>query len=178
MNDTPTPSRGFTSEFWFGQMVVVICTIVGIYLAATLGFSKAVDLTLLQSDRNTYYLANSFQGEIDSNLSEIGTFLTEHGDAPFMPDNASIKLNHFVFDTMQFAESTMELPPAVINGVSTFYLEAGEIMTQLNAKQLNKQSGFTRLQTLIDELKADELPKLNQTVSTLKQKLADAGITP
>ena len=173
-----TPNRGFSSEFWIGQMVVVICTILGIYLAATIGFKKAVDLTLLESDRDTYYLASSFEGEIKNNLTEIDAFLTKHDAAPFMPDNATIKLNRFVFDAMKFAGSTMELPPAVVNGVSTFYLDAGETMDLLNAKQLNKQSGFNKLRTMIDELKADELPKLKKMTGDLKTKLIDAGITP
>ena len=79
---------------------------------------------------------------------------------------------------MKFADSTMELPPAVVNGVSTFYLDAGETMELLNAKQLNKQSGFNKLRTLIDELKADELPKLEKMTDDLQAKLIDAGITP
>jgi|GEM_PF-5371827 len=175
---TSNPARGFSSEFWIGQMVVVVCTILGIYLAATLGFKKAVDLTLLESDRNTYYLAASFEGEVRSNLTHLDAFLTEHDAAPFMPDGATLKLNRFVFDAMKFAGSTMELPPAVVNGVSTFYLDAGETMDLLNAKQLNKQSGFNTLRTLIDELKADELPKLETMAGDLKQKLISAGVTP
>ena len=174
----PTPNRGFSSEFWIGQMVVVICTILGIYLAATIGFKKAVDLTLLESDRDTYYLASSFEGEIKNNLAQIDAFLTEHDAAPFMPEGATLKLNRFVFDAMKFAGSTMELPPAVVNGVSTFYLDAGETMDLLNAKQLNKQSGFKKLRTMIDELKADELPKLEKMADDLQAKLIDAGITP
>lgn len=171
-------SRGFKSEFWIGQLVVVISTILGVYLAATVGFKKAVDLTLLTSDRNTFYLASSFEGEISSNTDKITSFMAEHAGSPFMPDGVKLTLNQFVFETMKEAESTLELDPLVVNGVSSFYLEAGDIIERLNAKALNKGSGFKRLRTLVDDLQASELPQLQATVEKLREGLVDAGITP
>lgn len=168
--------RKIPLEFWLGQAVVVISTVVGVYLAATVGFQKAVELTLFTSDRSTYYLGQSYKAELDSNAEQLLGFMDRHADAPFMPENERLSLNLYVFNTMKEADSTFELPPAVLNGVSEFYQEAGSLIGELNARQLNKQSGFQRLREITEQVRQDESAQMGDFVEQLRARLSAQGI--
>ncbi len=168
--------RKIPLEFWLGQAVVVISTVVGVYLAATVGFHKAVELTLLTSDRSTYYLGQSYKAELDSNTSQLLSFMDRHADARFMPENERLSLNLYVFNTMKEAEATFELPPAVLNGVSEFYLEAGRIIGELNARNLNKETGFKRLREITEQVRQEESMEMTDFVEQLRTRLSAQGI--
>lgn len=61
--------------YWIGHSFTVLATIVGVYLAASVGFKKAVELELLRADRGTYYLAQSLLGETQANLANFDGYI-------------------------------------------------------------------------------------------------------
>jgi len=47
--------------YWIGHAFAITATVFGVYLAASLGFKKAVELEILRADRGTYYVAQSLK---------------------------------------------------------------------------------------------------------------------
>jgi len=45
-----------SGAFWVGQIIMLVATVLGIYLAASLGFKQALKLNLVEADRTTYYI--------------------------------------------------------------------------------------------------------------------------
>jgi len=51
------------AEFWMSHLLIIIGTILGVYLAASVGFEKAIEYELVKSDKDSYYLRSAMQQE-------------------------------------------------------------------------------------------------------------------
>lgn len=164
------------AAYWVGHLVVIIATVAGVYLAASVGFSKAVELELLESDRDTYYLAASFHSELNGNADAVLDFADTFKAQPYYAEQSRLELNKYVYETMRFAGSTFELRPQVLNGASRYYLKVEETLQKLDQRKLGKSFALDQLKALTVEFQSGPLGILDQDVQTLKGKLEDAGI--
>lgn len=58
-------------EFWIGNMVVVLSTVLGVYLAAHAALETAIKYEAIKTDRNNYYLRTSLYNEMNHNVDAI-----------------------------------------------------------------------------------------------------------
>ena len=164
------------AAYWVGHLVVIIATVAGVYLAATVGFEKAVDLELLESDRDTYYLAAAFHGELEDNVNAVLSFSDTYKAQPYYAEQHRLQLNQYVFETMRFASSTFELRPQILNAASRYYSEVNETLAKLGQRQLGKPFALDRLTMLTKQFQSGALTLLDADVAKLKRKLESAGI--
>jgi len=108
--------------YWIGHTFAVVATIVGVYLAATLGFKKAVELELLRADRGTYYVAQSLLSQTEANLEHFDEYVAKaEGKSRIKDEIKGMHLNDFVIESAKYSDSTFELDPQVLTEVSQFY---------------------------------------------------------
>lgn len=164
------------AAYWVGHLVVLIATVAGVYLAASVGFEKAVDLELLESDRDTYYLASSFESELEDNVEAVLGFVETFKGQPYFAEQNRLELNQYVYETMRFAGSTFELRPQVLNGASRYYIKVEELLQKLDQRKLGKGFALEQLKLLTTEFQSGPLRILDADVNLLKDKLEQAGI--
>ena len=108
--------------YWVGHSFAVVATIVGVYLAASVGFKKAVELEVLRADRGTYYLAQSLLSQTQANLEHFEEVIAEtEGKNLVRNEVEKMHLNSFVYESAKFSDSTFELEPQVLTEISEFY---------------------------------------------------------
>lgn len=114
-------------SYWVGHLMVIVATVLGVYLAATAGFNQALKLDLLQSDRGTYYVAESLYQELKFNNANMEGYVerTKDKNSVFKEHIAGIRLNEFIFNTAQESESTFEIEPKLLSEVSNYYFSTG-----------------------------------------------------
>jgi len=111
-----------TPAYWVGHSLAIVATILGVYLAASVGFKKAVELELLRADRGTYYVAQSLLSQTEANLQHFDDhFEKTKGKSRAKDKIVGMHLNDFVIESSKFSESTFELNPQVLTEVSQFY---------------------------------------------------------
>jgi hypothetical protein len=146
---------GNSAQFWIGQICVIISTIVGVYLAASAGFTQAVKFERLMNSRDRYYLATSLNYELrDNHQKFVKVIEAVRKQGSYDSDMKPIVAN-FIWNTMQESEATLTIPPAVLVGVSRYYIQAEKLffeVDRVNRKWLSR----TPLKF------ADDLELLNQ----------------
>ncbi len=113
--------------YWIGHIFTVVATIIGVYLAATVGFDKALELEIVRADRGTYYLSESLYSEVASNIEIVQGYIDKVGDNPFpySEDFEGIAINTFILDSAKFNDSALEIEPTILQDVSRYYFEVG-----------------------------------------------------
>jgi len=91
--------------YWVGHTFAVVATILGVYLAATLGFKKAVELELLRADRGTYYVAQALLSQTEANLKHFDDhFEKTKGKSRAKDKIVGMHLNDYVIESAQFSD--------------------------------------------------------------------------
>ena len=160
--------------------MVIVATILGVYLAATAGFNQALKLDLMQSDRGTYYVAESLYQELNFNNANMEGFLerTKDKNNIFKEHIAGIKLNEFIFGTAQESESTFEIEPTLLSEVSNYYFTTGSAIDSYYASGMNSPATVMKIvKRETEKLKEqDTLKRLASYNSGLAQDLIDRGM--
>lgn len=164
------------AAYWIGHVMLAGCTIVGIYLAATVGFQKAVQLELLKSDREGYYLTEAFYSETQSNIEKLNSFVEEFQATAYSPQQNRPRLNQYVYNAMEFSNATFEVRPVALNGVSEYYIGVTELLDKLDNKRLGKSFALRELKKRSDELSENVMKLLKSDAETLREKLAQHGV--
>ncbi len=58
-------------EYWFAQIVVLLSTVVGVYLAAQAGYKTAIEFEVTRGQRDGYYLRRTLLAELKSNIRAV-----------------------------------------------------------------------------------------------------------
>lgn len=58
-------------EYWVSQLVILLSTVVGVYLAAQAGYRTAIEFEVAREDREGYYLRRALLDEVKSNLRAV-----------------------------------------------------------------------------------------------------------
>ena len=64
-------NTGDGSRFWIGQIMVIVSTVLGVYLAAYAGFERALEFDVLVNKRSAYHLITSLEAELKDNIKLI-----------------------------------------------------------------------------------------------------------
>jgi len=161
--------------YWIGHTFAVIATVFGVYLAASLGFKKAVELELLRADRGTYYVAQSLLSQTEANLEHFDEYLEKVKGRGFLTNELSgMHVNDFVIESAKFSESTFEIDPIVLTEISQFY-------SNLNNAFANYYPG--KPNALLHEIKKEiakvndgPLQRLEEHVEKLRKNCIEKGL--
>ena len=169
-----------SASYWVGHLMVIVATILGVYLAATAGFNQALKLDLLQSDRGTYYVAESLYQELSFNNTNMEKYLdrTKDKNAVFKEHIAGIRLNEFIFNSAQESESTFEIEPKLLSEVSNYYFTTGSaIDTYYQSGMASPASVMAVVKRETEKLQTqDTLKRLAKYNNTLAVDLIDRGM--
>jgi len=164
--------------YWVGHCIVILATIIGVYLAASVGFKKAVDLEVLRADRGTYYVANSLLTEVEANLSNYEKYIEHVNTKPmvFHEHIQGIKLNDFAFEAAKFSDSTFELDPEVLDQISEFYITVGNALENYHSEQIGPSGLMKVVKRETKEMRNGSLDVLRDHVETMRKDLNKRGL--
>ena len=161
--------------YWIGHILAVVATIVGVYLAASVGFKKAVELELLRADRGTYYVAKSLLSQTEVNLAQFDEFIQKtNGKSRIKDEIQGIHLNDFVIQSAKFSESTFELDPQVLTEVSQFYSNLRASFDAYHPEKPEALMESIRKET--EFMKSGPLERLEKHVSELHDLCESKGL--
>ncbi len=170
-----------SASYWVGHGLGIAATIIGIYLAAVVGFDTALKLELVKADRSTYYVTESLHKELTFNDKNMQAYIEAIKGKPYVlkQDLAGIKLNEFVFQAAKFSESTFEIDPALLTEVSIYYFSIGNAISQYYAT--GQKSPSSLMSVVKRETKALKEQKTLERLANYKQALRtmvkEQGIT-
>ncbi len=140
-----------SASYWVGHGVMILATVIGVFLAATVGFKQALKLDLLQADRGTYYVSESLFQELQFNDQNMQKYIKglEGKSLVFNEHIEGIKLNSFMFSAAEESESVFEIVPDLLSEVSQYYFNVG------NALDLYYKSNMESPANLMNVIKAE-----------------------
>ena len=161
--------------YWVGHSFAVIATIVGVYLAASVGFKKAVELELLRADRGTYYLAQSLLSQTQANLENFEEVIEKtEGKNIIAGEVEKMHLNDFVYESAKFSDSTFELEPEVLTEISQFYSNLQAAFDAYYPEKPRSLLNAVKVET--DKVKDGPLQRLEEHVAELHDLCERQGL--
>jgi len=169
-----------SASFWVGHMVVIFATMLGVYLAASVGFKQALKLDLLQSDRGTYFVSESLYQELAFNNDNMLSYLDNVKDKSlvFAEHIDGIKLNSFMFKAAEESDSVFEIAPDLLSEVSQYYFTMGNALDTYYESKMESPAALIKLvKAETEKLKEQEtLTRLREYNDSLAANLNTRGV--
>lgn len=166
-------------EFWMSHLLVMLGTIIGVYLAATLGFNKAIEYELVKSDKDSYYLRSAMREELKDNLDNIDVWSKDFlsGQARnYIGKAENYQLEDFVWKTMQDSPSTFEIPNKILTGVRRFYANTRNNLDKMTRKNYAAHGDVKTMQAEAIKIQEVLMPLIEKDIQQLKTKVESYGI--
>ncbi|MFK7894740.1 MAG: hypothetical protein AB8G23_02830 [Myxococcota bacterium] len=175
----PVGDKKINWEFWIGNLVVVLSTVLGVYLAANAALETAIKYEAIKTDRDNYYLRTSLHNELTQNVTALEQII-ENLDKGYRYRKSDAQVEHpqfFVWEALKASPSALTTPPEILSGVNSFYGNVRIILDKVSANKDFKMSMSGReIQKLLERLKAETIPALEGNLSTLKAELIEHEI--
>lgn len=165
-------------EFWVSHSLVVFATIMGVYLAASAGFEKAIQFELLKSDRSGYYLRSAMRDELVDNINNIEYWTTDYtgGNArAYINHPGEYSLDNFIWQGMKYSSETFEIPTEIISSIRRFYIQAENGLEEMTSRNPDLKK-VNKLKADAAKAKSEILPLIEKDLEILREKLRKAGI--
>ncbi len=167
------------AEFWMSHLLVILGTVLGVYLAASIGFDKAIEYELVKSDKDSYYLRSAMQQELEDNLDNIDLWATD-----FLSGNArnyigkpeQYQLEDFVWKTMQESAGTFEIPNNILTGIRRYYAHSRSNLEKMTRKNYAAHDDVNAMQVESENVRSELLPLIENDIEKLKLKVEKYGI--
>lgn len=158
------------ASFWISQLVIIIATVGGVYLAASQGLKQAVQFDAIKSEQNNYYLRKSLQNELADNV----VYIREYADkVKRQIANAELNLETFVWNSMTYSPTALETPSGLLREAQKFYHSSASILSNKNFQPRNRAESLT---VLADHVEKEVLPQFETNTSALRRALTGRGI--
>ncbi len=158
------------ASFWISQIVIIIATVCGVFLAASQGLKQAIQFDNIRSQQNNYYLRKSLQNELSDNVGYIREYQNKVKQRVVKPD---LKLETFVWNSMTYSPASLETPSDLLREAQKFYHTAADIMANPHFNDMNRSQA---LGELADHIEQDVLLKFDMDTNKLKTNLKNNGI--
>jgi hypothetical protein len=165
-------------EFWISNLIILLSTVLGVYLAAKAGLETAVRFENIRTDRGNYYLRSSLREEVRFNVATVdkiiawsGKWGTYHNNMDHIP-----KFKFYVYETMQEQEATLETPTRIIIGVQNYYDEVRELLDRADKKLISAPKMVSELKKMNTSFKSEVLDYMDQNLAKLRLRLTQAGV--
>jgi hypothetical protein len=161
-------------EFWMSHLVVMTATIIGVYLAASVGFKQAIEYEIVKSDKDSYYLRSAMQQELVDNLNKAELWSKDYlsGNArKYIGKPEQYKLDDFVWQTMKESPSTFEVPNNILTKIRRYYFDTQMTMQKITQKNYAGHKDMKNLQASVKEMRKNLLPLLDKNIQELKESV-------
>ena len=177
VNGYPAPrDESKKMSFWISQLFILAATVLGVYLAANMGFKQAIAYGELQSARNNYFLRQSIRDEVVRNIPLVRAYMDGMASGP-NARSQPIDLDTFVWDCMANSSQTLETPPELLSGSRAFYLDIAATHKLIAANTISANVGKERLSAALDHMEKNILPAFEADLQALKSHLKANNIT-
>lgn len=158
-------------SFWVSQLVIIIATVGGVYLAASQGLKQAIQFDSIKSEQSNYFLRKSLQNELADNVG----YIREYADkVKRQIVNPELNLETFVWNSMTYSPTALETPSELLREAQKFYHASADIMANKNFQPRNRAENLTKL---ADHIETNVLPKFEANTKALRDTLRGRGIT-
>lgn len=165
-------------EFWISNLIILLSTVLGVYLAAKAGLDTAVEFENIRNDRSNYYLRSSLREEVRFNVETVekiiswsGKWGTYHNNMDHIP-----KFKFYIYETMQEQEATLETPTRIIMGIQNYYDEVQELLDSADRKSISAPKMVAELKKLNQSFQTNVLTYMDQNLQRLELRLSAAGV--
>lgn len=165
--------------FWVSQLIVILATVIGVYLAANAGLRQALVFDTLTKQESNYYLRKSVYDELADNVQLLRTYAEETlARNPPQSEllNSRPLLSRFVWDSLRYSPNTLETPSLFLTGGRRFYLQVDDIIARAENRTWGAAYAATQLTQLLDDVEARLLPQLRENYEALGRDLSAYGI--
>lgn len=168
------------AEFWVGHTIILISTVVGVYLAATLGFEQAWKFEENRINRQSYFLRNALLDELKDNVNSAEAWTQQYlngGSLQFEGARNEVTLDNFVWESLKESPQLHEIPAPILRNVARFY---GDASTNLGRIAEGGQFAQPAAEFLMGEIKKARetlIPVIEKNITELKAQLVQRGVT-
>ena len=166
-------------EFWVSNLVIVLSTVLGVYLAAQAGYRTALDFELARTERESFYMRRALLDELKDNLTqadEISKNMAENGWRVRNADPEIFKLQGYVWETMKQQSTTFQIPTDVLTGVRRYYDKSGGYAKSLAVGQGTAMDAAKSWLKDTQEVREKVVPAMERDIAQLREKLVNRGV--
>lgn len=161
-------------EFWIGNLVVVLSTVLGVYLAANAALETAIQYEAIKTDRDNYYLRTSLRDELARNVTSLEQII-ENLRKGYRYRKSDAQVEHpqfFVWEALKSSPSALTTPPKILSGVHSFYGNVRIVLDKVSANKDFKMSmSAIEIEKMVETLEAETLPALEANLENLRREL-------
>lgn len=166
-------------EFWVSNLVIIVSTVLGVYLAAQAGYRTALDFETARGERENYYLRRALLEEVRDNLDQadkFADFVVDRNGWRFTGTAETYKLQSYVWETMRQQTTTFQTPPEILTAVRRYYESARGYADSLARGQGTAIEAAKAWREDTKKVRETTLPALEQSIATLRQRLEARGV--
>jgi len=165
-----TPSDGW--RFWLGQILMIVSTVLGVYLAAVVGFEKAVQFDALTSKRDVYYMLQALQDEMQDNMATMD-ILVSKVDKLHVPTLVEYyKPQTYIWETMKRSPNTFSIPSSIITGVRRYHADVAVQTRDLLKANITRGQFKQRISDLNKKLRKHVLNRITLEMDNIRTELS------
>jgi hypothetical protein len=167
------------AEFWVSNLVIVLSTVLGVYLAAQAGYTTAIDFEQTRTDREGYYMRRALLDEVRDNLDQAdqwSDFIINKDGWRYQGNPDAYKLQSYVWETMKEQATTFQLAPAVLTGVRRYYDNASGYAMNLARGQGTAIDAAKAFSADTKKMREQTVPVMEKDIASLKGRLDKRGI--
>ncbi|MDX2263393.1 MAG: hypothetical protein NW215_00270 [Hyphomicrobiales bacterium] len=167
-------------EFWISNLVIIVSTVLGVYLAAQAGFRTALQFEEARNDRDGYFMRRSLLDEVKDNLNtadQFVDFIQNKNGWRYQGAPDAYKLQGYVWETMQEQSVTFQLPPAILTAVRRYYDTAQNLAKSLAQGQGTAIEAAKTLAEETKKMRETTIPAMERDIDSLRQRLAARGMS-
>ncbi|MEO0974308.1 MAG: hypothetical protein AAFX85_14550 [Pseudomonadota bacterium] len=167
--------------FWISNLLTIVATVLGVYLAASEGFNQAMQFRQIEENEHTYDLLTALHGELTLNRTRVGDVVSKGLEKLPQSWEEPPQRQRFIWRTMQTVPETFRVPPPALNGVALYYSELDEYLEQAFDERKHpsdQRSAFVKLQRANSVLDDEVMTVIEAKMTELRQKLTRYGVDP
>jgi hypothetical protein len=162
-------------EFWLSNLFIIGSTVLGVYLAAQVGYRSAVEFETVRSEREGYYMRRALLEELKDNLEQadkLSDLIINKDGWRYTGTSADpFKLQGYVWETMKQQSTTFQLPVEILNGVRRYYDAAAGAALGMAQGQSTAIEAAKTLTEETKKVREATVPVLQKNIDTLRARL-------
>lgn len=194
------------AEFWVSNLVIMISTILGVYLAAQAGYKTAVEFEAARNERAGYYMRRSLVDEVKDNLQAIDDWSAEFektlrarisadyflptddwvtywadkngccNPGSSSPQPEAIRIKTYIWETMKEQSTTFELPSESISAIRRFYDNIEANGNYIQSKSWKSGRAAKRIMEDVKKMREEVVPALEKDIAELREILKSKSV--
>ena len=167
-----------STSFWLNQVLLVVSTIFGVYLAAKSGLEQVLKFYSYSKMEDNYYLHTSLCDKVNDNLENIKRYSLLLVQSPHTSELEYNKptLEKYIWHTMQYLFTTLETPSIFLTQIRRFYSCAERVIEAALKRKMSARQASIELNQIADSIEQQTLPQLKASALNLQQELQQNDI--